>query len=136
LCSAEVANPGRKNVRAGEKLQLLRPRQLLGQSEAEITKWRHDLLEALGPNSLLIADLVPELKLKALSEATAEFIDYGLLALFIHHQHSSRYRSGLRMASPLATLSFGCILTWLHHHHMERSIARPTSPFRIHQMLL
>ena len=38
-------------------------RQLLGQSEAEITKWRHDLVGALGPNGRLIADLVPELKL-------------------------------------------------------------------------
>jgi PAS domain S-box-containing protein len=38
-------------------------RQLLRHSEAEIAKWRHNLLEALGPNGLLIADLVPELKL-------------------------------------------------------------------------
>jgi predicted ATPase len=38
-------------------------RQVLGQSEVEITKWRHNLLEALGPNALLMTDLVPELKL-------------------------------------------------------------------------
>ena len=38
-------------------------RQLLVQPEAELSKWRNSLLEALGPNGLLIVDLVPELKL-------------------------------------------------------------------------
>jgi PAS domain S-box-containing protein len=40
---------------------LVRP--LLGKSEAELATWRHDLLEALGPNGRLVVDLVPELKL-------------------------------------------------------------------------
>ena len=40
---------------------LVRP--LLGKSEAELASWRQTLLEALGPNGRLIADLVPELKL-------------------------------------------------------------------------
>jgi PAS domain S-box-containing protein len=40
---------------------LVRP--LLGKSEAELVSWRHALLEALGPNGRLMADLVPELKL-------------------------------------------------------------------------
>jgi PAS domain S-box-containing protein len=40
---------------------LIRP--LLGKSEAELRNWRDALREALGPNGLLIADLVPELKL-------------------------------------------------------------------------
>src|ERR1700739_4303638 len=38
-------------------------RQLLGQSDAELTSWRNALLEALAPNGRLIVDLVPELKL-------------------------------------------------------------------------
>ena len=40
---------------------LVRP--LLSKSEAELQGWRNALREALGPNGLLIADLVPELKL-------------------------------------------------------------------------
>jgi PAS domain S-box-containing protein len=40
---------------------LLRP--LLSKSEAELRSWRDALREALGPNGLLIVDLVPELKL-------------------------------------------------------------------------
>ena len=40
---------------------LVRP--LLGKGEAELASWRQALLEALGPNGRLIADLVPELKL-------------------------------------------------------------------------
>ena len=40
---------------------LIRP--LLGKSEAELHSWRQALREALGPNGLLIVDLVPELKL-------------------------------------------------------------------------
>ena len=40
---------------------LIRP--LLGKSEAELRDWRDTLQEALGPNALLIVDLVPELKL-------------------------------------------------------------------------
>jgi PAS domain S-box-containing protein len=40
---------------------LVRP--LLGKSDAELSGWRHALLEALGPNGLLIVDLIPELKL-------------------------------------------------------------------------
>ncbi|RUW95539.1 hypothetical protein EOA27_39670, partial [Mesorhizobium sp. M2A.F.Ca.ET.037.01.1.1] len=40
---------------------LVRP--LLGKGEAELVAWRHDLLEALGPNGRLMVDLVPELKL-------------------------------------------------------------------------
>jgi PAS domain S-box-containing protein len=40
---------------------LLRP--LLSKSEAELRNWRDALREALGPNGLLIVDLVPELKL-------------------------------------------------------------------------
>ncbi len=40
---------------------LIRP--LLSKSEAELKSWREALREALGPNGLLIVDLVPELKL-------------------------------------------------------------------------
>src|SRR5579859_2550637 len=40
---------------------LIRP--LLSQSEAELSKWRNAIREALDPNGLLIVDLVPELKL-------------------------------------------------------------------------
>ena len=40
---------------------LIRP--LLSKSEKELSKWRDTLCEALGPNGLLIVDLVPELKL-------------------------------------------------------------------------
>ena len=40
---------------------LVRP--LLSKSEAELQDWRNALRAALGPNGLLIADLVPELKL-------------------------------------------------------------------------
>src|SRR5262249_8173262 len=40
---------------------LLRP--LLSKSEAELRNWRDAFQEALGPNGLLIVDLVPELKL-------------------------------------------------------------------------
>jgi serine/threonine protein kinase len=40
---------------------LVRP--LLGQSEAELARWREALLEALGPNGRLMVDLVPELNL-------------------------------------------------------------------------
>ena len=40
---------------------LIRP--LLGKSDAELTRWRDALLEALGPNGRLMVDLVPELKL-------------------------------------------------------------------------
>src|SRR6266403_1835922 len=40
---------------------LIRP--LLSKSEEELSKWRNALLEALGPNGLLMVDLVPELKL-------------------------------------------------------------------------
>ena len=38
-------------------------RSLLGQSEAELGRWRDALREALGPNGLLIVNLVPELEL-------------------------------------------------------------------------
>src|SRR5438309_3419613 len=38
-------------------------RDLLSKSEAELNIWREALREALGPNGLLIVDLVPELKL-------------------------------------------------------------------------
>jgi PAS domain S-box-containing protein len=38
-------------------------RTLLGKSEAELNIWREALREALGPNGLLVVDLVPELKL-------------------------------------------------------------------------
>jgi PAS domain S-box-containing protein len=38
-------------------------RTLLGKSEAELARWRHDLLAALGSNGRLIVDLVPELRL-------------------------------------------------------------------------
>src|SRR4030081_1371108 len=38
-------------------------RTLLSKSEAELRNWRDALREALGPNGLLIVDLVPELKL-------------------------------------------------------------------------
>jgi PAS domain S-box-containing protein len=40
---------------------LVRP--LLGKSQAELQEWRVAFQEALGPNGLLIVDLVPELKL-------------------------------------------------------------------------
>ena len=36
---------------------------LLGKSDTELSGWRHDLMEALGPYGRLIADLIPELKL-------------------------------------------------------------------------
>ena len=39
---------------------LIRP--LLGKTEAELSKWREALREALNPNGQLIVDLVPELK--------------------------------------------------------------------------
>jgi PAS domain S-box-containing protein len=38
-------------------------RRLLGKSHTELQDWRNELQEALGPNGLLIVDLVPELKL-------------------------------------------------------------------------
>jgi len=38
-------------------------RRLLGKSQAELQDWRNKLQDALGPNGLLIVDLVPELKL-------------------------------------------------------------------------
>jgi serine/threonine protein kinase len=40
---------------------LVRP--LLSKSDAELTNWRHDFLDALGPNGRLMVDIVPELKL-------------------------------------------------------------------------
>ena len=40
---------------------LIRP--LLGKSEAELAGWRDALRHALGPNGLLIVDLIPELKI-------------------------------------------------------------------------
>ena len=40
---------------------LIRP--LLGMPEAELSKWRDELRQALGPNGSLVVDLVPELKL-------------------------------------------------------------------------
>jgi PAS domain S-box-containing protein len=40
---------------------LIRP--LLGKSEAELRIWRDAIQDALGPNALLIVDLIPELKL-------------------------------------------------------------------------
>jgi len=39
---------------------LIRP--LLGRSELELSKWRADFLQALGPEGSLILNLVPELK--------------------------------------------------------------------------
>ena len=38
-------------------------RQILSKSEAELQGWRDALREALGPNGLLMVDLIPELKL-------------------------------------------------------------------------
>jgi PAS domain S-box-containing protein len=38
-------------------------RQILGKSETELRSWRDALGEALGPNGLLIVDLIPELEL-------------------------------------------------------------------------
>ena len=38
-------------------------RQLLGESEAELERWRRALLEALGPNGQLMINLIPELAL-------------------------------------------------------------------------
>ena len=38
-------------------------RQILSKSEAELQDWRDALREALGPNGLLIVDLIPELEL-------------------------------------------------------------------------
>jgi len=38
-------------------------RTLLNKSEAELSRWRDALMEALGPNGRLMVDLVPELKL-------------------------------------------------------------------------
>ncbi len=36
-------------------------RNILGRDDAELGRWRHALLEALGPNSQLIVNLIPEL---------------------------------------------------------------------------
>src|SRR5438105_1959613 len=41
--------------------RLIRP--LLGKNEAELRRWRDELLKALDPNGRLIVDLVPELEL-------------------------------------------------------------------------
>src|SRR5208283_3254134 len=38
-------------------------RSLLGQSEAELSRWRDAMCEALGPNGQLIVNLIPELEL-------------------------------------------------------------------------
>ena len=38
-------------------------RLLLAKSDAELTRWRRALLEALGPNGRLMTDIIPELKL-------------------------------------------------------------------------
>jgi predicted ATPase len=38
-------------------------RQILSKTEAELQAWRDALREALGPNGLLIVDLIPELEL-------------------------------------------------------------------------
>ena len=38
-------------------------RSLLSRNDAELSSWRQALVEALGPNGRLIADLIPELKL-------------------------------------------------------------------------
>ncbi|WP_321963363.1 AAA family ATPase [Paraburkholderia sp. J7] len=38
-------------------------RMLLGKSEAELTRWRTALLEALAQNAALVSDLIPDLKL-------------------------------------------------------------------------
>ena len=38
-------------------------RQLLGKSDAELSRWRDALLEALGPNGQLMVNLIPELAL-------------------------------------------------------------------------
>ena len=40
---------------------LVRP--LLSKSDAELSRWREAILEALGPNGRLMIDLIPELKL-------------------------------------------------------------------------
>ena len=37
-------------------------RQLLGKPEAELSKWREQLRQALSPNGALLVDLIPELK--------------------------------------------------------------------------
>ncbi len=37
-------------------------RSLLSGSDAEVARWRHALLEALGPNGRLMTDVIPELK--------------------------------------------------------------------------
>src|SRR6202000_3009247 len=37
-------------------------RQILAKSEFEVAQWRHDLLEALGPNGQLIVNLIPEVE--------------------------------------------------------------------------
>src|SRR3984957_7964552 len=37
-------------------------RQILVKSEAEVERWRHTLLEAMGPNGQLIVSLIPELE--------------------------------------------------------------------------
>jgi PAS domain S-box-containing protein len=39
---------------------LIRP--ILGMNDMEVSAWRNDLMEALGPNGQLVVDLVPELK--------------------------------------------------------------------------
>jgi PAS domain S-box-containing protein len=38
-------------------------RSLLGKTDVELSAWRRDLIEALGPNGQLVIDLVPDLKL-------------------------------------------------------------------------
>src|SRR6202163_1363737 len=50
------------NAALGQAFQSL-VRSLLSQSEAELGRWRDSLSDALGPNSQLIVNLVPELEL-------------------------------------------------------------------------
>ncbi len=38
-------------------------RRILGQSEAEVARWRSEILDRVGPNAQLMADLIPELGL-------------------------------------------------------------------------
>jgi PAS domain S-box-containing protein len=55
----------KRDIPYGTLAQALRTlvRQILVKSEAEVSQWRRALMDAVGPNGQLMADLVPELKL-------------------------------------------------------------------------
>jgi predicted ATPase len=50
---------------------------LLGKSEAELSRWRDALREALDPNGQLIVDLVPNLELSSQEEQRRFHLVFG-----------------------------------------------------------